>query len=270
MRKFHFQIHKKYFFVHTMNGDFMDEIVKNIMNTNGTELIDVTVRALISLITLFLVTKMLGKKQVSQLSLFDYVIGISIGNFAAEMTINIDSQYMNGVLAVIIFGAVAYLVSILTMKSIWLRRYFMGTPTIMIQDGKLLEENMKKVHFEVNDLLEECRGNGYFDLNEIEYAIMEANGKLSILPKPEYKPVTVKDMQVKAGKQGLCANVIIDGKVMPKNLENMNKDKKWLMHELKIKGYQSTKDILLATLDVNDKVTIFENNKKLKSKDVLE
>lgn len=253
-----------------MNGDFMDEIVKNIVNTNGTELIDVTVRALISLITLFLVTKMLGKKQVSQLSLFDYVIGISIGNFAAEMTINIDSQYMNGVLAVIIFGAVAYLVSILTMKSIWLRRYFMGTPTIMIQDGKLLEENMKKVHFEVNDLLEECRGNGYFDLNEIEYAIMEANGKLSILPKPEYKPVTVKDMQVKAGKQGLCANVIIDGKVMPKNLENMNKDKKWLMHELKIKGYKSTKDILLATLDVNDKVTVFENNKKLKSKDVLE
>lgn len=253
-----------------MNGDKMNEIIENIMNTNGAQLIDVTIRALISLITLFLVTKLLGKKQVSQLSLFDYVIGISIGNFAAEMTINIDSQYLNGVIAVIIFGVVAYLVSIATMKSIWLRRYFMGTPTIMIQDGKLVEANMKKVHFDVNDLLEECRGAGYFDLNEIEYAIMEANGELSVLPKPQYRPVTVKDMQVKTERQGLCANVIIDGKIMTNNLENMKKDKKWLMHELKVKGYQKIDKILLATLDVNDKITVYERNFKIEIKDVLE
>lgn len=248
----------------------MQEIVSDIVNTNWIEVMDVVVRSIISLVTLFLVTKMLGKKQVSQLSLFDYVIGISIGNFAAEMTFNVDSQYMNGIVSVLIFGVVAYLVSIWTMKSIWLRRYFMGTPTVIIQDGKLLETNMKKVHIDVNDLLEECRGNGYFDLNEIEYAIMEANGKLSILPKPEYKPLTVKDMKLKGENQGLCANVVIDGKLMLNNLENMNKDKKWLMHELKIKGYRNVKDILLATLDVNNKVTIYERNKEEKIKDVLE
>ena len=155
---------------------------ENILNVNGMELLDVTLRAFISLITLFLITKMLGKRQVSQLSLFDYVIGISIGNFAAEMTINLESDYLHGILAVVIFGFVAYFVSILTMKSIHLRRYFMGVPTILIQDGKLLEKNMKKIKYDMNDLLEQCRINGYFDLSEIKYALMEANGTLSILP----------------------------------------------------------------------------------------
>ena len=105
------------------------------MDINFNELWEVTYRSILSLATLFLVTKMLGKKQVSQLSLFDYVIGISIGNFAAEMTINLDSQTINGILAVFIFGIVAYIISIITMKSIWLRRYFMSTPTMLIEKG---------------------------------------------------------------------------------------------------------------------------------------
>ena len=112
------------------------------MDFNLTELLDVTIRAVLSLVTLFLVTKLLGKKQVSQLSLFDYVIGISIGNFAAEMTINLETNEINGIIAVIIFGFFAYLVSYMTMKSIVLRRFFMGTPTVIIQNGKILEKNM--------------------------------------------------------------------------------------------------------------------------------
>lgn len=248
----------------------MQEILSDIVNTNWMEVMDVIIRSIISLITLFLVTKMLGKKQVSQLSLFDYVIGISIGNFAAEMTFNVDSQYMNGIVSVLIFGVVAYLVSIWTMKSIWLRRFFMGTPTVIIQNGKLLEKSMKKVHFDMNDLLEECRGNGYFDLNEIDYAIMEANGKLSILPKIEYKQVTMKDMNLKGQSQGLCANVVIDGKIMPNNLKNINKDEQWLEHELKVKGYHKIEDLLLVTIDENDKVSVYERNLQEKIKEILE
>ena len=112
------------------------------MNINYSELLNVILRAVISLITLFLVTKLIGKKQVSQLSLFDYVIGISIGNFAAEMTINLESEELYGILAVLLFGLIAYLVSIATMKSIKLRRFFMGTPTILIEHGKLIEKNL--------------------------------------------------------------------------------------------------------------------------------
>lgn len=226
-------------------------------------------RGIISLVSLFLVTKLLGKKQVSQLSLFDYVIGISIGNFAAEITINMEAKLMYGVIAVIEFGVIAYIISIITMKSIKLRRFFMGTPTVLIENGKILEKGLKKVHFDINDLLEECRSNGYFDLNEIDYALMECNGKISVMPKSGYKNVTVKDLNLKQNVQSLCANIIIDGKVMDNNLENMNKDINWLEHQLKVKGYK-LEDILLATLDVNEKLTIYQRNLDEKTKNVLE
>lgn len=243
---------------------------QDLFKTNMRELDDVFIRAIFSLITLFLVTKMLGKKQVSQLSLFDYVIGISIGNFAAEMTTNVDIQFINGIVAVLIFGIFAYLVSIGTMKSIMLRRFFMGTPTILIEKGKLIEKGLKKVKFDINDLLEECRGNGYFDISQIEYAVMEANGKLSILPKSEYKPLTPSDMKVKVQKETLQANIIIDGKIMIQNLENRNKTEAWLYHELKVMGYTNIKDILLATLDDNEKINVYERNQNEKIEKVLE
>ena len=227
-------------------------------------------RSLFSLIALFLITKLIGRKQVSELSLFDYVIGISIGNFAAEITINTDAPYINGIIAVLVFGLSAYIVSLATMKSIHLRRWIIGTPILMIQNGKILEKNLKKVMIDVNDLLEQCRSAGYFDLNEIEYAIMEANGKLSILPASEYKPLTPKDMKVKVSKASLCANVIIDGNIMKKNLKNMNKTEDWLEQELKVKGYQNIKDILLATLDNQEKLTIYEKNENIKDYDILE
>lgn len=239
------------------------------MNFDSNELFMVLLRGIISLVSLFLITKLLGKKQVSQLSLFDYAIGISIGNFAAEITINLDASLVYGVVAVIEFGIIAYFISILTMKSIKLRRFFMGTPTVLIEKGKILEKGLKKVHFDINDMLEECRTSGYFDLNEIEYAVMECNGKLSIMPKSGYKPATVKDLSLKEKMQGLCANVIIDGKMMVDNLENVNKDIDWLEKQLKIKGYKK-EDILLATLDINEKLTIYQRNLDKKTKNVLE
>lgn len=245
-------------------------MLNDILTTNWSEVGHVLLRGFLSLLALFFVTKLLGKKQVSQLSLFDYVIGISIGNFAAEITTNVDVQIMNGIFAVVLFGLVAYIVSILTMKSILLRRFFIGTPTVVIQNGKIIEPNLKKVKFDINDLLEECRNKDYFNLEEIEYAIIEANGQVSILPKGENKPLTIKDMNLKPQKQSLCANVIIDGNVMLNNLKNMNKDENWLEKELKIKGYKDRDNILLATLDINDKLTIYERNYNIDTLNVLE
>ena len=125
----------------------------DILSTNYTELMIVAKRAIFSLVILFLVTRMIGKKQVSELSLFDYVISISIGNFAAEMTMNLDSQVLSGAISVVIFGLIAMIVSIITMKSIILRRFFIGTPTILIQDGKFIYKNLKRVKIDINDFL---------------------------------------------------------------------------------------------------------------------
>lgn len=227
-------------------------------------------RSVIALVVLFIVTKLIGRKQVSELSLFDYVIGISIGNFAAEMILNFEVKYINGVVAVVTFGLVAYMVSIITMKSIFFRRILIGTPIMVIQNGKILENSMKKLRIDINDLLEQVRNNGYFDLDEIAFAIMETNGELSILPKSEYKPIINKDMNIKVEKSSLCANGIIDGNIMKNNLKNIGKDEEWLLHELKVKGYMDINTILLATVDGNNKVTVYEKNKYEKEINVLE
>lgn len=245
-------------------------MINDIVTTNFYELKIVAARALFSLITLFLITKMIGRKQVSELSLFDYVISISIGNFAAEMAMNLDSQVLNGFISIVIFGVIATFVSIITMKNICLRRFFMGSPTIIIEDGKFVFKNLKRIKLDMNDFLETARAAGYFDISEIKFALMEANGKISFMPKEENLPVTNKDLNLKPASKGLCANVIIDGKIMEKNLEKINKDLSWLKKQLKIKGYKDYKDILIATVDVNEKLTIFNKHENIDIKNMLE
>lgn len=232
------------------------------------ELLDVVLRCFISLITLFLVTKMLGKKQISQLSVFDYVIGISIGNFAAEMSINLDSKYLHGVVAVIVFGLVAYFVSLLTMKSLKLRKFFMGSPILLIKDGNILYNGLRKARFDVNELLEECRINGYFDISEIDYALMEANGEVSFLPKVECLPPQNKDLNIVKKKSGLRYNLIIDGEIINSSLKEVNKSLSWIENELKLKGI-AKENVLLATIDLNDTFEVYEKNVNLSEYDVL-
>lgn len=245
-------------------------MIKDIVNTNWYEVLIITQRAIFSLITLYLVTKLIGKKQVSELSLFDYVISISIGNFAAEMTMNLDTQSINGFVSVVIFGLIGTLVSIFTMKSISLRRFFMGTPTIIIDNGKFVYKNMKRTKIDMNDFLQTARIAGYFDINQIKYALMEANGQISFLPKEEYLPVTNKNMKLNIQKEGLCANVIIDGKIMEKNLSKIKKDEKWLVKSLDVKGYKNINEILLATVDINEKLTVFLKHENDNILNVLE
>ena len=158
-------------------------MIKDIINTNWNEIMLVSERAIVSLVFLFFMTKLVGKKQVSELSLFDYVISISIGNFAAEMTTSTDTQVLNGLFGVLIFGFVAVLVSILTMKSIILRRIFMGSPTILMENGRFVYKNLKRVKMDSNDFLETSRIAGYFDVIKIKYSLMEANGKIIFILK---------------------------------------------------------------------------------------
>ena len=240
------------------------------MNFDTGTFLQVIPRGLVSLLTLFFITKLLGKRQVSELSLFDYVIGISIGNFAAEITINTDVHLANGVFAVLMFGTVAFIISKLTLKSIHIRRLVNGIPSILLSNGEFIVENMKKNNFDVNDFLEEARSNGYFDISEIECAVLEANGKVSFLPKSENKPVTLKDMKITSPSSGLCANVIIDGNYMLNNLKYLEKDKNWLNKKLKEQGYDKIENILLATVDKNNKVVVYKHKNCSKVSSVLE
>ena len=230
----------------------------------------VFIRSIVTIVVLFLLAKVMGKKQISQLNLFDYIVGITIGSVAADISLDLNKSFLDGVICMLVFGLTGALVSYVTLKSIKLRRFFTGTPSIIIENGKIIEEGLKKVKFDINDLMEELRGAGYFNIDEVAYAVMETNGKISFLPKDEEKPVTKKDMDLKIIPSSLVANIIIDGKIMMNNLKAMNKDEKWLSHELKGLGYKDIDEILLATLDSNDKIMVYKKGISAKYDTIFE
>ena len=217
----------------------------------------VIIKGFVSIIYLFFVIKILGKKQISELNIFDYVIGITLGNIAAEMTVNDEITLFNGLLAMTIYGVVSLFVSYITSKSIWSRRFIEGFPIVLMDNGKISKGQLKKVKLDLNDFMQDARENGYFDLSEIECAVMEVSGKVSFLPKNEYAPLTPSDLQIKSVRSGLCANLVIDGKIMENNLKAIGKNEKWLLNKLNKEGYKKVEDVLLVICDANNKLTIY-------------
>ena len=234
------------------------------------DFLNICFRTILVLIILFFITKMMGKKQISELNFFDYVVGITIGSIAADISLDIEKNMIAGIAALFIYGFISYIISFVSIKSILARRFFIGVPTVLVEKGKIIESGLKKSKIDVNDLLMEARENGYFNLDEIDYALMEVNGNISFLPKEKEKPVTKRDMKIKCSNEGLTVNAIIDSKYMANNMKAINKDKEWLDHELKVNGYDNYDNILLATIDNNYKVTIYEKNVKPDKNTVLE
>jgi Predicted membrane protein len=231
---------------------------------------EVLLRALLSLLILFVMTKLMGRKQVSQLTPFDYIIGISIGSIAAELAVNRDTPIAEGVIGMVVYGLVAALISVATDKNLVLRRFFTGKPLLLIQHGKVCEQNLKKAKLDANDLLSQCRMAGAFSVDEIEHAILEPNGQLSVLKKTEASPVTPPQLSIAAAPAVLCAEVILDGQLMRENLRRIGRDEEWLTQELKTQHAPAVRDIFLALCDENGKLSVFARGEVTKPLDVLE
>lgn len=221
------------------------------------ELAEIFVTSIVSLTVLFIITKIMGYRQISQLSFFDYVIGISIGSIAAEMATNLEMDMWKPLLAMVIYGVCSIIISKISMKSIKARRFLSGAPVVVMYKGQIIRENLKKVHYDVNDLLTDARVSGYFDISDIDFAVMEDTGKISFLPKAEKMPPTVSDLGVNVSAGSIAANVIIDGEIMHGHLKNIGKDEVWLKKQLKML-HASPDEIFLATVDGNDKLRIFK------------
>lgn len=236
---------------------------------NITQALSIIPRSLISLIALFIATKILGKKQVSELSLFDYVIGISIGNFTAEMILVLDTQLVNGIVAILTFGLAGYIMSYLSTKSIFFRKKIFGTPTIIMSEGKFIYKAFETLRIDINDFLEQARIAGYFSIEEIDYAIMEANGSISFLLKDQYQQPTKKDMKIKIEKASLPVNVVIDSSLMEENIKNSSHNKEFYLKELKKQGYTSYENILLAIYS-NNSLIVYKKDEKKRPENTLE
>lgn len=234
-----------------------------------TEIIYIVTLALGSIIALFILTKLMGYRQMSQMSMFDYINGITIGSIAAEMATSLEESFVQPLTAMIVYAFAAILLSWLSSKSLKARRIIEGTPLLLLNHGELYLENLKKAKMDVHEFLVQCRVNGYFDVSKLETAILEGDGKISFLPKASDRPVTPADLKLSAEQDYTVANVILDGKIMKENLRHTGNDETWLLNQIKGQGAKGVAEVLLATCDASNQLTVFLKGHRRESKSIL-
>ncbi|RII34879.1 DUF421 domain-containing protein [Clostridium chromiireducens] len=208
----------------------------------------VLVRSIIAFFSLLIFAKILGKQQISQLTFFDYALGITIGSIAATLTTDLSSRAWPHFVGLLTWCLLGYLMEYVTEKWRYAAKYIEGEPTIVIMNGKIMENALKKMKYTAADLMGLLRVKDVFDLSQVDFAIIEPNGQLSVLRKPEYEPLTPKDMSILKAPSGISTELIYDGILINENLKQLNKTEKWLMAQLKMHEIKDVSEVFIATL----------------------
>ncbi|OIK09422.1 hypothetical protein BIV60_23970 [Bacillus sp. MUM 116] len=212
-------------------------------------------RSIIFLLLLFLTTKLLGKKQISELSFFEYVAGITIGSIAGEVVTGLESNAYHGALAIIVFGLITFLSDFLSLKSKKFRDVMEGRGAIVIKDGRVLEENLKKEKYTIDELSALLRQKDIFRIADVEFAVLEPRGNLSALLKKENRPLTPKDLNMKTANEKEPQTVIMDGKILDEALRSSGKSRNWLNTELEKLGV-TLDNVFIGQVDTYGELTV--------------
>ncbi len=220
------------------------------------ENLKVVLTSLLSAAALFVIAKVIGHKQMSQLDFFDYITGITIGSIAAELATELEEP-LKPLIAMVVYGAITVILALTTSKLPKTRKFINGTPTIIMNNRKLYRKNLKKAKLDLSEFLVMCRQEGYFNLNDIQTAVFEYNGRLTILPVSTKRPVNPEDMNLTPQTEHIFTEVIMDGRILDENLKRMGLDKKWLETQIKQQGYSSAKEIFLGVCDENKQLSLY-------------
>lgn len=229
----------------------------------------VFITAPISLTVLFLLAKLMGNKQMSELNMFDYINGITIGSIAAELATGEFTDIYDGVMAMVIYSLIAIMLTFLSQKSLLLRRFITGKSIIIYDNGKFYNKNLSTAKIDINEILVMCRSKGYFNFDEIQTVILESNGQLSILPKGKNRPLTPDDMKITVLQSGVEAVVIQDGKVLERNLKATGNNIEWLKKELKKQNIK-TSEVFIAFCDNNNMLKVHKKVKSNPTNDIFD
>ena len=222
------------------------------------EFLKVALTSLLSAVTLFVIAKFIGHKQMSQLDFFDYITGITIGSIGAELATELEKP-LKPFVAMLVYGTITVLLSLITSKFPKMRKVINGTPTIIMNNGKIYRKNMKKAKIDLSEFLVLCRQAGYFNLADIQTAIFEYNGRLTVLPVSTKRPLNPEDVKLTPQSEYISAEVIMDGRVLDENLKRMGVDIKWLENQIKKQGFKNVKEIFLGVCDRNKQLQLYGN-----------
>jgi uncharacterized membrane protein YcaP (DUF421 family) len=212
-------------------------------------LLIVFVRTLILYSLIVIVLRSLGKRQIGQLQPSELVVALVISDLAAVPMSDVGIPLINGIVPIITLFIMEGLLSYISMKSERARGLISGKPSILVERGTIIEEELRRIRYNINDLLEQLRLKNFSSIEDINYAILETSGQLSVIPKEEKEPVTLKDMNLKAKTQYLPVTVIIDGRIISDNLYKIGLSKNWLTDQLKKNNIKSSKDVFFAYLN---------------------
>lgn len=208
----------------------------------------VALTSLFSLAMMFLITRWGGKRQIAQMSPFDYLNAVTVGSIAAEMATNLEAWY-RPFTALLVYGVVTWAVEVSACKSIALRTFWSGRSVILMNNGTIIKENLRRATIDLNEFLGQARIAGYFDPNEIETAILENNGQISFLPKSGNRPATPQDLSLDTQPTSAWYDLILDGRLMSDNLKAAGRDETWLSKQLHQAGIGQRGEVFYAACD---------------------
>src|SRR5690606_20716364 len=224
-------------------------------------------RAVLSFVILFTLARLLGKKQISHLTLFDYVVGIAIGTMASSIAIDKSLSFGHGVTALVIYTVLSLLIGFGAVKSFKFREIVESSPVILVKDGKVMEKTLLKQRMTFDDLLNGLRVKGAFNLSEVELAMMETNGDISVLKKPQYQALTPNDIGLEVEEDHGPSLAIIDGEVLEHHLQYLGYTKEWLLEEIKKQGANELEDVFLAQINSDGSLFVDLYNDKKNTQD---
>jgi uncharacterized membrane protein YcaP (DUF421 family) len=219
-----------------------------------SESIEVVLRSFTAFAILLIGTRILGQQLISQMTTFDFIASISLGTIAANLTFNTPIKAFNFLMAYAVFIVVTVIIALISLKSRQARKFFAGTPTVIIQDGRLLEDNMRKIRYTLDYLNQQLREKDIFNIDEVLQAMIEANGTLTVLKKPEYRSVTRQDLMLPVKQEKTPPiELIMDGILMEENINQSNLTFEWIQKELERRKLE-IQDVVHAVLSPSGQI----------------
>lgn len=216
----------------------------------------VFIRALLLYITVVVVMRIMGKRQIGQLQPFELVIAVLIAELAGIPMEDTNIPLVNGIVAILTLLVSQIFLSYITLKNNKARRIVCGTPSVLIENGRIVEEELRKLRYNINDLIEQLRLKNFPNIADVEFAILETDGQLSVIPKSDKRPVVTGDLHIQAEYEGLPVTLVVDGHILDENLKKLKLNKDWLFQQLQGMGYSSPSEVLVANIDSNGKMFV--------------
>lgn len=234
------------------------------------EFVEITIQTIFAFFAIFFLSRLIGKKQISELTFYDYINGITLGSIAGIIATDLNQRTWHHALGLIIFAGLTILMQFISLKNRPAQKLIEGEPIVLIHQGKILESNMKKARFNVGDLVSGLRKKDVFDIKDVYFAILETDGSISVLPNADQKNVTIEDLNLEGQEESISVELIIDGKVIQSNLKQNGFNKEWLDNKLKEYNIPNIKEVILAVYNPIDDSIYFDLKDDKLGKDTVD